>query len=110
MIVGIFSGCSSSHGEKPEPVSVTGTLSLANDQPVKNVTITFFPTSSDQSQGAGIVDKAGKFTSKLVPGKYTYSIEGTGIKGVPKKYLSNDAAHTIEIPSGGTTLTIKLTE
>lgn len=110
LAVALFAGCSSTPPQKQEPVSVSGVVLLPGGQPAQDVTITFYPTSSDQIQGGGAV-KDGKFQATLTPGKYTFVIEGTGQKNVPAKYHSNDAANSVEIPSGGTSdLKIQLTK
>ena len=106
LLAGLLAGCSSAPPLKPEPVDVSGTVTLPNGRPATDLTVSFLPTESNQFQTSGKVT-AGKFSTKLVPGKYTFMIESPT---VPKKYQENNAAHAVEVPPTGTTdLAIKLT-
>ncbi len=111
--IALFVGCSNSAPpQRAEPVDVEGVVQLPNEQPLKDVTVNFLPTSPSQVQVGTALKSDGKFAVQLIPGKYTYSIEGSAaaLKKVPTKYLSNDPVHTFEVPSGGNpNLTIKLT-
>lgn len=109
----LTAGCSSGPATKPEAVAVSGTVLLPAGQPAKGVTLNFFPTTSSQTQVYAQLKADGKFDVKLVPGKYTYGFEGgpAFLKVLPTKYHSNDAAHTVEIPSAGKSdLTIQLAD
>ena len=101
LFVPFVAGCSSAPPAKPQPVAVSGTVTLPNGQPATDVTINFLPTPADQSQGFAKLAN-GKFSAKLNPGKYTYGFEGTaaGLKDIPKKYHSNNAEHSVEIQAG----------
>jgi hypothetical protein len=104
-------GCSSKPATKSDPVDVTLTVTLPNGQPAKDVTLNVFPTSSNQMQGGGKLDASGKVTTKLLPGKHTFSIEGppAAMAAVPKKYHSNSEDNSVEIQSTTKDLAIKLT-
>lgn len=105
----LLTGCSSAPPPKAEPVQVTGTVLLPSGQPVRDVSVNFLPTTVDQIQGGSVIKGDGKFTARLIPGRYTYTFEGTGAKSIPTKYLSNDASNTIEVSATGPSdLTIKL--
>ena len=110
LFVALIAGCSSTPPQKAEPVTVSGTVLLPSGQPARDITVNFFPTSSDQIQGGAQIKGDGKFTAKLTPGKYTYGFEGTSVKSIPAKYHSNDANNSFEVPASGTSdLTLKLT-
>ncbi|MBX9622873.1 MAG: carboxypeptidase-like regulatory domain-containing protein [Gemmataceae bacterium] len=97
--VALLAGCSSTPPNRPDPVDVSGTVKLPGGQPAPaGLTLNFLPTSSSQAQVPTTLKAGGKFDAKLVPGKYTFAFEGSG---VPAAYLSNDAAHTVEVPAGG---------
>jgi hypothetical protein len=102
LVAALLAGCSSAPPAKPDPVDVSGVVLLPSGQPAKDTTVTFFPTTGDQLQNGAKLKADGKFAVKLTPGKYTYSVEGDP-RSVPAKYQSNDAAHAIEVPAGGTT-------
>jgi hypothetical protein len=109
LLAALLVGCSSAPPARTEAVDVTVAVTLPNGQPAKDVTLNLFPTSSEQVQTGGKTDASGKVSTKAVPGKYTFGFEGNPAS-VPKKYHSNDAAHVIEVPTGGSKdLTIKLT-
>lgn len=98
-------GCSSNPPARSEPVEVSGAALLPNGLPVKDVTLNFFPTSSAQVQTPVQLKADGKFSTKLIPGSYTFAFEGKDLpmKAVPKKYHSNDAEHKFDVPSSGKT-------
>ncbi|MFO0798430.1 MAG: hypothetical protein U0804_13215 [Gemmataceae bacterium] len=100
----LAAGCSSNPPARAEPVEVSGVALLPNGQPVKDVTLNFFPTSSAQVQTPVQLKADGKFTAKLIPGAYTFAFEGKAdpMKAVPKKYHQNEADHKFDVPSGGT--------
>lgn len=109
LIIVLIAGCKSDPGLRRDPVEISGMLVLPGGQPAKDMTVVFLPSSSDQFQGYGTVGKDGKFQAKLIPGKYTYMIEGKNgaTKGIPGKYLENNPDNVIEI-TGGNNITIKL--
>lgn len=105
-------GCSGTPAMKSDPTDVAGTVTGVTGQPVGGVTLNFFPTSGSQMQGYFVLKADGKFATKLISGKYTFAFEGNpqAMASIPTKYHSNDAAHTIDIPSAGEpALAIKLT-
>lgn len=111
MSVALLVGCSYNPGQKVEPVTVSGVVLLPSGQPVRNVTVNFFPTSPAQMQGGARLKEDGKFSAQLTPGKYSYAFEGATahVKPIPTKYYSNDPAHSFEVPPTGTSgMTIQL--
>ena len=100
-------GCSSDAVVKSSPVEVTGTVTTADGKPVKDATLSFLPNNSTQSPANFMLKADGKFSVKLIPGKYTYMFEGK-TAGVPAKYLQNEAAHAVEVPATGGVVDIKL--
>lgn len=111
MILGMLAGCSTTPALNVEPVDVKGVVLLSTGQPATGMFINFFPTSSGQTQGSSPVVN-GSFSAKLTPGsKYTFAFEGAALKTIPTAYHSNDAEHSVEIPTGGTEdLKIQLTK
>lgn len=104
-------GCSSDPGQKKDPVEVSGTVLLPNGQPAKDVTLNLLATDSMQTPGITQLKDDGKFTLKLVPGKYTVVFEGSqsGMNTIPPRYHHNDMKNAVEVPKTGTTdLTIRL--
>jgi hypothetical protein len=110
LAAGLLAGCSMTPPNKPDPVEVSGTVTLPGGQPAPaGLVLNFFPSTADQTQVPATLKAGGKFTAKVVPGKYIVGFEGAGVKAVPAKYHSPDAANTIEVPPGGTSdLTIAL--
>lgn len=110
LAVTLLVGCSMTPPKKPDPVDVTITVSLPNGQPARGVTLNLLPTTTNQMQSGGKTDAAGKVKAKAMPGKHTFSLEGSGsaIQAVPTKYQQNDAANTLDVPSGGGDIAIKL--
>lgn len=104
----LLAGCSSAPPNKPEPVDVTVTVTLPNGQPGGGLNLMLLPTSSEQMQGGGRTDNSGKVKAKAVPGKHTFSFDGAPAS-VPKKYHTNDASHTVDVPPTGGDIAIKLT-
>lgn len=102
LALALLAGCKSTPPSKADPVEVGGAVTLPSGSPAPaGVTLNFFPTSADQTQVPVVLKAGGKYTAQLVPGKYTYAFEGTGVKAIPAKYHENQAAHTVEVPSGG---------
>ncbi len=99
----LVAGCSSNPPARSEPVEVSGVVLLPNGQPVKDVTLNFFPTSSAQVQTPVQLKADGKFSAKLIPGNYTFAFEGKepAMKAVPVKYHINSADHKFEVSSSG---------
>jgi hypothetical protein len=110
LVAALLTGCSSAPPPRPEATEVTITVTLPNGQPAKDVTLNVLPTSIDQVQGGGKTDASGKVNTKLVPGKYSFSLEGsaTAMAAVPQKYHTNNQANTVEIAAGVKDVAIKL--
>lgn len=100
-------GCSSDPGLRTDPVDVTGAVTATDGKPVKDATLTFQPTDSKQIPASFPLKADGKFSVKLIPGKYTYMFEGK-TTGIPPKYLQNQADHSVEVPAAGGEINIKL--
>jgi len=101
----LVAGCSSNPSPRTDPVDVSGVALLPSGQPVKDVTLNFYPTSSSQVQVPVQLKADGKFATKLIPGTYTFAFEGKDgpMRVVPTKYHLNNADHKFEVPSGGST-------
>ena len=91
---------------RDEPVDITATVTGPDGKPLsKNLVVILQPTGD--TLGARLEAKAdGQFTGKAVPGKYTYYVaQAKGDappKGIPEKFLTPDAEHTVEVSSGKT--------
>lgn len=111
LVVALLTGCSSAPPPRAEATEVSITVTLPNGQPARDVTLNVLPTSTEQAQGGGKTDAGGKVTTRLVPGKYTFSLEGpaAAMAAVPQKYLTNNQAHTVDIEAGVKSVAIKLT-
>lgn len=71
----------------PDPVDVSGSVTLS-DKPVLDVVLNLQPTGAGLPAVIPVTD--GKFTAKLIPGKYAYFItEGkspASFKAIPKEF------------------------
>lgn len=91
-------------GERDAPVAVTATVTGPDGKPLsKNLVVVLQPTGD--TLGARLEAKAdGQFTGKAAPGKYTYYVAqakgDTPPKGIPEKFLTAQAEHTVEVATG----------
>jgi hypothetical protein len=100
-----LAGCGYDPGTKPEPTAVRGQVTFADGKPVRNVRLSFNPTSGDQMPGGVDLGADGTFRARLIPGKYIVTFESlTGkaaaLKAIPAKYHTPDVAHTVEVATG----------
>jgi len=102
-------GCSAKPELLPDPADVTVTVTLPDGKPASGLRLNLFPTASGQMQGGGTTDANGKFKAKLLPGTYTYAFDNPS-PAVPKKYHSNSAEITAELPAGATEMALKLSK
>jgi len=96
-------GCSSTPSPTSDPVDFAGTVTNADGKPVAGCSITFFPATSSGNQVGYSLKADGKFDIKIIPGKYVFSFDGNpaALAAIPKAYLTNDPAHTVEVPAAG---------
>ncbi len=116
----ILIGCSSQPASR-NPVTVSGQMLDAGGKPLAMKVVSFNPQERDQKNSSSGTDAQGKFTLKLVPGKYHVTLaepsraaaDGTAggvtapdqagkMGGVPSKYRNpNETPWQITIPDGG---------
>lgn len=108
LIAFVLIGCGINPGTNPDPVDITGTVTL-NNKPLSDVTFNLQPTGTGTQ--AALPVKGGEFKGKVTPGRYTYFIsEGTkaaAFKSVPSKYQLGSMDRQVDV-AAGTKLEIKL--
>lgn len=117
----ILMGCSSQPPAPRDLVTVSGQMLDASGKPLAMKVISFNPQERDQKNNSSGTDAQGKFTLKLVPGKYHVTLaeapraaaDGTagGVTapdqagktgGIPSKYRNpNETPWQITIPDAG---------
>ena len=111
LTVGTGLGCSVSPGTNPDPIEVTGTVTL-NGKPVDGIVLNLQPTGTVDGQAVMPVRK-GAFTGSAVPGKYTYfftesSSRSAGLRLIPEPYRSGSLDRQMDIGPANATLTLSL--
>jgi hypothetical protein len=104
----VLIGCGVNPGVNPEPVDISGRVTLAG-RPVSDVTFNL------QATGAGTQAmypvKAGEFRGKATPGRYTwYLSEGSNasaFRAIPGKYRQGAMDRQIDV-GAGSALDLKL--
>ena len=120
-----LAGCGPSVGPRTAAAPILVKVIGVDGKPLKNVTISFSPTTANQLPGDFILDENGTPAksvqggpAELIPGTYSiYFQEGSGkdrskfataFKAVPKKYTLQGQTG-IELPIGSAEQTITLT-
>ena len=101
---GLLAGCTPGPSQFESAVEVKGQVKTADGKPVTDVKVTFNPMDKGMPV-APKLDKDGKFTAQIVPGKYSYVFEPVdgkpaAFKLVPPKYHAPAAEHTVQIEAG----------
>lgn len=102
LVLGLI-GCGSvSVEENPEPVSITGKLTVAG-QPVTGVKINLQPIGPGALPAVMEVQN-GEFTGQASPGKYTFFIspgsDANAFAAIPEKFHSGDMERVAEVDVG----------
>lgn len=124
----ISMGCGGEYKVKlPSPVAVSGKVTFADGQPVKNVLIYLHPLSAE-APASGVVAEDGSFSLKTyddklgaVPGKYAVTFKPITnsktekeksietMKKIPTKYINEDSPSPLEVEiTSAKELTLKL--
>jgi hypothetical protein len=98
----VIAGCGGvSVTPTPEAVDVSVSVT-SGGKPVDDVKFNFQPT--DGGLPAVVEVTAGKFTSKVTPGKYTWFISSgkseNSLAAIPAQYFEGSLERQLEIPSG----------
>lgn len=104
-----LAGCSTKVSKNPDPVEVSGKVSLQGKS-VHDVTLTFLTVSESGAQ-ANFPVLNGEFKGQMYPGKYTYYFsEGKNpavLDSIPTKYRIGAMDRQIDI-KGGDALVLSL--
>ena len=101
---GLLAGCTPGPSQFEPAVEVTGRVKTADGKPVTDVKLTFNPMDKGLPVSPKL-DKDGKFTAQIIPGKYTYAFEPADAKPaafklVPARYHTTAAEHTVRVEAG----------
>jgi hypothetical protein len=104
----VLAGCGVDPGRNPDPVEVSGRVSLRG-KPVGDVVLNLQATG--EGVQAALPVTGGTFKGTVVPGTYTYYFTETkspaGLKAIPEKYHRGSLDRQIKI-TGGEPLTLAL--
>ena len=102
LLVFVVAGCTTNPGQNPDPVEVTGTITLGGKK-VTHVNLNLQPIGKTGGQAIMAVTN-GEFKGSAIPGKYTYFIaEGknpAAFTAIPEKYYSGSLDREIEVKAG----------
>lgn len=95
-------GCSTAPEQRPETITVNGTVKLHGGHPVKGLTITFFPVENNPPAGAKC-NQDGTFTLQATPGDYLIyfdqeaNAKTENYKSIPMDYRRPKETHRVTI-------------
>lgn len=97
-----LAGCSSNPGKNPEPVEITGRVTLPGGKAVDDVTFNLQPTGPGGQAALPVTN--GEFKGTVMPGRYTYYLsEGkraASLQAVPQKYRTGSMDRQITVAAG----------
>lgn len=101
---GLLAGCTPGPSQFETAVDVKGQVKTAGGKPVTDVKLTFNPMDEGLPVSPKL-DKDGKFTAQIIPGKYSYVFEPAdgkpaAFKVVPAKYHTPAPEHVIQAAAG----------
>jgi hypothetical protein len=114
LLVTLAAGCGKPDaGVRPDPVKLSGSVTLPNGQPARDVHVALIPVGDTTSAGVK-VGSDGTVSGEAMPGKYRFHfivdevVTGpararaeAALKTIPEKYKTSTEEHQVTIGSDG---------